>query len=104
MIHIELSIHPHYHGCKFDLQTLKPLPETPPHVIMRWEFRSWQEAQEWRKTIPFVSAQHPNFEGDLIDLVLDNYANEYAQEEIELLDITGTVYMKAVLAIEGQED
>jgi len=106
IIHIELSIEPHYSEVRykpwdrenephpsFELQPGSP----PPHVILKREYETWDEAQ--------------HFVMDILDLrptkdfesVFDNPENEYVQVEIELMDQTETLYTKACLSIEGNE-
>lgn len=90
MISVTLSVDPHY-------------KVRPPHVIMDKVFETWDEV------IAFTNPLGFNFMakgGDNIFpmLLAMKEENEYVQVEIELMDVTGTVYTAACLSIEGKEE
>lgn len=74
-------------------------PKTPPHIILKKRFTTWKETRELLVDTLELKTDNQSLE-DLLD---NNPENEYVGVEIDLLDITGTIYTKAVLSIEGQE-
>lgn len=83
MIHIELSVPPHFRA-------------NPPHVILKQEFKTWEEAYKWMRDM--------NFQTDSMDWFYNNPKNEYVGVEVEVREITGKNYTSACLSIEGNED
>jgi hypothetical protein len=84
MIHIDLSVPPHYRA-------------DPPHVILEKKFQTWKGAYAWMSNMGFKTDVS-------LDWFYNNPLNEYVGVELELKEITGKAYTSAVLSIEGNED
>jgi hypothetical protein len=99
VIFIEMTTSPHYKKVRWlPGENFKFDPTTPPHIVLKREFTTWDEAQ--------------HFVMDILDLrptstfesIFNNPENQYVQVEVELMDQTEFLYTQAVLAIEGNED
>jgi hypothetical protein len=72
----------------------------PPHIIQKWKFATWQAVAEWHEQMQFKT------DSDILGQVIQDGLkhNEYVQHEIDVMDVTGQIYTKAILAIEGNEE
>jgi len=99
VIFIELSVYPHYKNCRYaEDRPLHPLPQTPPHVIIKREFKTTDGAAEFLRVLDLKA------DGNTIEDVIEATRKEYVGEEIELFETTGQVYTLAGLSIEGEEE
>jgi hypothetical protein len=94
MIHAELSIEPHHKEARYENFKLAP-GSPPPHVISKMEFYTWAQLHDWWDSCGFVA--------DGMEAFWDNPQNDYVGVEIELKDVTNTLWTKACLAVEGNE-
>jgi hypothetical protein len=101
MIHIEISTEPHYKEVVWSKDDpLSPTPDSPPpHVFIKREFATQDEAKQYIDRLGI--SPHSS---DQAQQVLNAPSDEYVQVEIELMDLTDTLYTKAALSIEGQEE
>lgn len=98
MIHIEISVEPHYHETTWSADLSKLAPGSlPPHVILKRSFNTVDEAKQYIDRLG-VADQHLHE----VHGILDAADEDYVQVEIPLYELTGQLYTKASMAIEGQ--
>lgn len=98
MIHIEISVEPHYHGTTWDADLSKlAAGSPPPHVILKRSYPTVDEAKTYIDRLGITEQHLHEVHG-----ILDAAADDYVQVELPLYELTGQLVTKAVMAIEGQ--
>lgn len=87
VIHIDLSVEPHW-------------KQNPPHVLFKKSFERWDEAIAFLEPIDLITYDGKKIADEFKEL---KATNEYCGIEYELMDMTGTTFIAAVLSVEGRE-